>query len=132
MSIPFSEKWRTARKCNTLTDKAIATFDAQYRLLKMQGKSIETTNGINKRALGYLDGFIGSAAKAQGLDLKHPYVSAIFIRLYHHIWGEEAGRFLLSSLEFDDEMRAGCTIGATDFRFSSQTGMQPTGWFGCF
>jgi hypothetical protein len=45
--------------------------------LKMQGKDIETKKGINKRALGYFDGFIYSAAKSQDIDVKHPYVSAI-------------------------------------------------------
>src|SRR5258705_8616797 len=133
MSIPFSKKWRTARKCNDIANKAIATFDAQYKLLQMKGKCIETRLGINKKALGYLDGFIYSAADAQRLDIKHPYVSAIFIRLYHHLWGEEAGRsYLNCSLQRDDEMTTGSKIGAADFRFCSQTGRQPMGWFGCF
>jgi hypothetical protein len=88
----------------TIADKVITTFDMQYRLLKMQGKDIETKKGINKRALGYFDGFIYSAAKSQDIDVKHPYVSAIFIRLFTKLWGEEKGRrYLHCSLEFDDE-----------------------------
>jgi|RhiMetdeSRZDD1v2_1073273.scaffolds.fasta_scaffold121158_2 hypothetical protein len=101
--------------------------------LKMQGKDIETKKGINKRALGYFDGFIYSAAKSQDIDVKHPYVSAIFIRLFTKLWGEEKGRrYLHCSLEFDDETRIGSEIGANDFLISSQTGNQPMGWFACF
>jgi hypothetical protein len=44
------------------------------------------TNISNKRALGYFDGFIYSAAKSQDIDVKHPYVSAIFIRLFTKLW----------------------------------------------
>jgi hypothetical protein len=46
--------------------------------------------------------------------------------------GEEKGRRLHCSLEFDDETRIGSEIGAKDFLISSQTGNQPMGWFACF
>jgi hypothetical protein len=87
MSIPVSKRWRTARKCNDIADKVITTFDAQYKLLKMQGKDIETKKGINKRALGYFDGFIYSAAKSQHVDVKHPYSVRNIYKAFHKAMG---------------------------------------------
>ena len=62
--------------------RVVRTFDAQYKLLKLTGKNIETKNGINKRALGYLDGFIKAAMRAQQLDIASEHAFTIFRMVY--------------------------------------------------
>lgn len=122
-------------------DKAVTTFDAQYKLLKLSGKNIDTKNGINIRALGYLNGFIKSAMKSQQLDMYSPNAFGVFVLLFEKIWGKELGEKYLKywlhamSQEVgsdDDELQKGIRLGGLDFSSCSKTGKQPMLWFSCF
>jgi hypothetical protein len=42
MPIPFTKRWRENKKYRDILDKAVTTFDAQYKLLKLTGNNIET------------------------------------------------------------------------------------------
>jgi hypothetical protein len=59
--------------------RSVSIFDPPYKLLKLTGKNIETDKGINKRALGYLEGFIKAAMRAQQLDIASEHASAFFL-----------------------------------------------------
>ena len=135
MSIPFSKRWRTARKYNAIMHRVVRTFDAQYKLLKLTGKNVETKNGINKRALGYLDGFIKAAMRAQQLDIASEHAFEVFQMFYERDFKKEAGEKYLEywtrSIN-DDETQNGAEIGALDFSYFSNTGRPPTGWYRCF
>ena len=115
--------------------RAISTFDAQYKLLKLVGKNIETKKGINKRALGYLDGFIKAAMREKQLDIASEHAFAVFRMIYERVFGKESGENYLgysTDSISDDETQNGVEIGAFDFSFWSQTGREPKGWYGCF
>jgi hypothetical protein len=115
--------------------RVVRTFDAQYKLLKLTGKNVETKNGINKRALGYLDGFIKAAMRAQQLDIASEHAFAVFRMFYEKVFEKEAGERYLEywtrSIN-DDEMQNGAKIGALDFSYFSNNDRPPTGWYRCF
>ncbi len=92
MPVPFTKQWRENKKYRDILEKAITTFDAQYKLLRLSGKDIETKNGINIQALGYLEGFVKSAMTQQQLDLYSHKAFGVFSLLYEKIWGAELGR----------------------------------------
>jgi hypothetical protein len=130
MPLPFTKQWRENKKYRDILDKAITTFDAQYKLLKLTGKDIETSKGINIRALGYLNGFIKSAMDQQQLDLYNRNAFEVFRLLYEKIWGVELGKryleYWLNAMNENGDARA------LDFRFCASTGKQPMGWMSCF
>jgi hypothetical protein len=136
MPIPFTKQWRENKKYRNILAKAITTFDAQYKLLKLTGKNIETQRGINIQALGYLEGFIKSAMNRQQLDVYSNNAFGVFMLLYENIWGNELGnRYLKYWLEGDgdhSELERGIRLGGLDFLSCSSTGRQPMGWFSCF
>ena len=115
--------------------RVVRTFDAQYKLLKLTGKNVETKNGINKRALGYLDGFIKAAMRAQQLDIASEHAFEVFQMFYERVFKKEAEEKYLEywtrSIN-DDETQNGAEIGALDFSYFSNTGRPPTGWYRCF
>jgi hypothetical protein len=110
-------RWRTVRKYNAIMRRAVSTFDTQYKFLKLTGKNIETKKGINKRALGYLEGYVKAAMKAQQLDIANADAIAVFVILYKKVLGEEAGEkyfeYWTGSIN-DDETQNGVEIGALD------------------
>jgi hypothetical protein len=142
MPIPFTKQWRENKKYRDILEKAIVTFDAQYKLLRLTGKDIETKNGINIRALGYLEGFLECAMEQQQLDLCSPKAFGLFSLLYEKIWGAELGRRYLEywigamndkgSNSRRQELNKGYLLGADEFRFCTSTGKQPMGWMSCF
>ena len=115
--------------------RVVRTFDAQYKLLKLTGKNIETKNGINKRALGYLGGFIKAAMRAQQLDIASEHAFEVFQMFYERVFKKEAGEKYLEywtrSIN-DDETQNGAEIGASDFSYFSNNDRPPTGWYRCF
>jgi len=85
MAMPFSKQWKDEKKYEAILEKAITTFDAQYKLLKVSGKNIETTKGVNKRALEYLLTYLHCAMRVQQLDPiseKARKLSKSFLRNY--------------------------------------------------
>jgi hypothetical protein len=135
MLMPFSKRWKTARKYNVVMHRAVRIFDAQYKFIKLTGKNIETKRGINKRGLGYLEGYIKSAMKAQQLDMTGEHAFAVIKELFEKIWGKELGERYFeywTSTMNDDETKNGAESGGLDFSVSSTTGRPPTGWYGCF
>jgi hypothetical protein len=135
MPIPLSKQWRTTRKSNGIVQKSVKVFEAQYKFIKFPGKDIETTKGINKRALGYLEGFMRSAMRAQQLEITNEDAIAVFASLLEKLWGKELGvryfEYWKVSMK-DDETKNGAKTGGMDFSFSSTTGRQPKGLYGCF
>ena len=135
MSMPFSKRWRTARKYKAVVRRSVSIFDPQYKLLKLTGKNIEIDKGINKRALGYLEGFTKAAMIAQQLDVASEHAFAVFRIFYETVFEKEAGERYLEywtrSIN-DDETQNGAEIGTLDFSIFSNTGRPPTGWYRCF
>ena len=135
MPIPLSKQWRTTRKSNGIVQKSVRVFDAQYKFVKLTGKDIETKKGINKRALGYLEGFMRSAMRAQQLKIAREDAVAVFASLLEKLWGKELGvryfEYWKVSMN-DDETKNGAETRGLDFSFSSTTGRQPKGLYGCF
>jgi|SRR5579863_1236700 len=141
MPIPFTRRWYEARAYRDILWKAVFTFDAQYKLVVLSKRSIATKDGINIRALGYLNGFIKSALDRRQLDIRSDEAYAVFEALYQTLWGKKVGRiyfeYFIDAMNGEiavdkDELREGIELGTLDFLRSAQTGMQPTGWFSCF
>jgi hypothetical protein len=135
MPILFGKHWRPGRKYNGIVQKVVSAFNAQYKFIKLTGKDIETKKGINKRALGYLEGFMRSAMRAQQLEIASEDAVAIFASLLEKLWGKG---LVVLYFEYwkvsmnDDETKNGAKTGGLDFSFSSTTGRQPKGLYGCF
>lgn len=130
--LPFSREKRAFRD---ILNKAIQTFGAQYQLLLLQGKAIETKDGVNTGALAFLMGFIREAAGARRLE--SVWGTEICLRVYKQLWGESTGEryfdCLVDATDHDDpEVKRGFDLGALYFRHASETGQQPLGWFECF
>jgi hypothetical protein len=106
-----------------------------YKLLKLTGKNIETDKGINKQALGYLEGFTKAAMREQQLDVASERAFAVFRMFYEKVFGRETGERYLeywTNSISDAETQNGVEIGALDFSSFSNTGRPPTGWYRCF
>jgi hypothetical protein len=138
MPLPFTKRWSENRKYRTILNAAITTFGAQYKLLSIAGRNLETTNGINLRALAYLNGFLKSAMNNQKLDVCNANAFGVFSLLYREIWGKESGRryleFWLNAIDEANQrdVEEGTELGALDFQYSANTGKQPMGWLSCF
>ena len=137
MPIPASKQWKDEKEYEAILEKAIITFDAQYKLLKVSGKNIETTKGINKRALEYLLTFLHCAMRAQQLDPTSEKARQIQQRLFEKLWGSEATLRYIKELiaadqNNDEELKDGRSRAVMAYRQAAQTGNQPMGWFACF
>jgi hypothetical protein len=138
MPLPFTKRWSENRKYRRILNAAIITFDAQYKLLSLAGRHLETTNGINLRALAYLNGFLKSAMNDQKLDVYNANAFGVFSLLYEEIWGKESGRryleiWLNAMAEANQrDLEEGTELGALDFQYWANTGKQPMGWLSCF
>jgi hypothetical protein len=135
LSIPFTRRWRTARKYNAIRDEVVRTFDAQYKLLAHMGKGIEAEKGINNRALGYLGGFIQSAMRVQLLDAMNQDAFATFASVYEKLWGKRTGsRYFAHWIRVlnDEEARNGRAIGIEDYWHCMRTKQPPVRWVKCF
>ena len=136
MPMPFSKQWKDEKKYEAILEKAITTFDAQYKLLKVSGKNIETTKGVNKRALEYLSTFLHCAMRAQQLDPISEKAAQIKQKLFEKLWGSEATlrytKELIDASPNDEEIKEGRRRAVMAYRDAAQTGNQPMGWFACF
>jgi hypothetical protein len=137
MPIPFSKQWKDEKKYEAILEKAITTFDAQYKLLKVSGKNIETTKGVNKRALEYLGMFLHCAMREQQLDPTSEKAAQISGRLFEKLWGSEATlryvqEFMAARRNNGEELKEVQLRAAMDYNYAAQTGNQPMGWFACF
>ena len=138
MPLPFTKRWSENRKYRKILNAAITTFGAQYKLLSIAGRNLETTNGINLRSLAYLNGFLKSAMNNQKLDVYNANAFGVFSLLYREIWGKESGRryleFWLNAMDEANQrdVEEGTELGALDFQYSANTRKQPMGWLSCF
>ena len=136
MPMPFSKQWKDEKKYEAILEKAITTFDAQYKLLKVSGKNIETTKGVNKRALEYLLTYLHCAMNAQQLDPISEKAAQIKQKLFEKLWGSEATlrytKELIDAGPNDKEVKEGRLRAVMAYRQAAQTGNQPMGWFACF
>jgi hypothetical protein len=136
MPIPFSKQWKDEKKYEAILEKAIITFDAQYKLLKMSGKNIETTKGVNITALEYLLMFLHCAMREQQLDPESEKAAQIKRRLFEKLWGSEAtlryAKALVAAQLKEDELRPVRERAAMDYEYAAKRGKQPMGLLACF
>lgn len=131
MPVPFTKEWHENKKYRDIFEKAVTTFGGQYELLKKTGDV-----KVSTRAVGYLDGFVKSAMKQQGLEINSRKAFNIFCALYEKIWGFEQGKRHLEhwinvreneSHPELDELDKGIALGVIAFQ-----ARKPVGWMSCF
>ena len=82
------------------------------------GRSIEDSSGnYNKRALGYIYGFIDAALQSRGLTIDHEYGIAALVGIYNQLWpgkGSDYCKYVIDNIP-EAELVGGIAYGGQEF-----------------
>lgn len=113
----FRRKEAKHREAYThIYNMALHVIGAQFTI--SGGRAIEDVNGnLNKKALGYIYGFVDAALQSRALTIDNEYGSSVLVGIYNQLWPGEGGNYYKYVIDHipEAELIGGIAYGGQEF-----------------